>query len=127
MQILIPYNVPSSKNGRMRTKKGRFIPNKRVREYVKKVEEYFIKNKELVLEELSKKEKPYKIGFHFIRDSHRKYDWVNPVQTIQDLMVKYKWLEDDNIDILIPYPFEIEGKYSSYSKEKEESGVIIEI
>jgi len=32
------------------------------------------------------KKKPYKIGIHFIRGTHHKYDWVNPIQTIQDEM-----------------------------------------
>lgn len=72
--------------------------------------------------------KPYKIGFHFIRGSKHKYDFVNPVQTVQDLMVTYGWLEDDNIEIMLPLPLEYpvdSGSFSSYSKQ--EPGVVIEI
>lgn len=40
-------------------------------------------------------------------------------------MVKHGWLEDDNIDEIFPFPLEVKGKYSGYSKT--EPGVIIKI
>ena len=70
-------------------------------------------------------EKPLKIGFHFIRKQRRLYDFVNPVQTIQDEMVEQGWLEDDNIDEMFPFPIEINGRLSTYNKK--EPGVIIKI
>jgi len=64
------------------------------------------------------KEKPYKIGVHFIRGTHHKYDWVNPIQTIQDEMTHAGWIDDDNITEMVPFPFKIKGKYTGYNKEK---------
>ncbi len=66
------------------------------------------------------KEKPCYISFKFIRDSRRKFDYINPAQTIQDLMVKYNWIDDDNCTQLIPV-FEI------YEVDKENAGVYITI
>jgi len=66
-----------------------------------------------------------KIGMHFIRKQKRLYDWVNPVQTIQDEMVKHEWIEDDNVDIIFPFPLKVFKEYTSYNKE--EPGVIIKI
>jgi len=33
-------------------------------------------------------------------------------------MTEMGWIEDDNVDEIIPFPFKINKKYSSYSKEK---------
>lgn len=116
MQIFIPGNVPSSKNNRVWT--GRFfVESKRTKAYRKESQESFEFHREAFLEKLSKLEKPYKVGFHFIRNSKHKYDWVNPVQTIQDLMVEYEWIDDDNVEEMIPIPFKVKGAYSTYDKE----------
>ena len=56
----------------------------------------------------------------FLRSSKRKFDYINPAQTVQDLMVKYDWIEDDNCDIIVPH-------FSGYRVDKENPGVIIKV
>ena len=60
------------------------------------------------------------VGFYFIRDSRRKFDYVNPLQTVQDAMVKHKWIEDDNMEMLLPI-------FEGYHVDKERAGVHITI
>ena len=101
------------------------VKSKIVTQYIKSTEEYWEGNSKYFRKQLPLK-KPYKIGIHFIRDSKRKYDWVNPVQTVQDLMVQFNWIEDDNINIMYPYPMTMHREgYSSIKKES--AGVFIRI
>mgnify|MGYP003136857359 CR=1 FL=1 len=117
--IFIPGNVPSSKNGRVWT--GRYsIASKATRRYWKESELYWIKLRKEFTKQLKKLEKPYKIKFTFIRKSKHKFDYINPCQTVQDLMVKHKWLEDDNCDIINPV-------FGNYKYDKDKPGVIIKI
>lgn len=98
---------------------GRYLsPSKPTQRYKKTSSFYYQQYKDDFLKELSKLTRPYKIGFKFSRDSKRRFDYVNPLQTVQDMMVAHGWLEDDNADVIIPYflPFEY---------NKEEPGVLI--
>lgn len=70
-------------------------------------------------------QKPLMIGFHFVRDSKRKYDYCNMLQICQDMMVKHQWIEDDNVDEMYPVPFKVDGKYSTVDKSKP--GVYIKV
>lgn len=117
MILFCKTNVPSSKNGRRWTGKY-FIPSKATIKWRKETEWWWEKNKELFKEKVKNKERPLKIGLHFVRGSRHKYDWVNPVQTIQDEMVKHEWIEDDDIKHLVPFPFKIKKKYTTYNKER---------
>tara|TARA_R100001463_G_scaffold31742_1_gene71517 strand:- start:533 stop:907 length:375 start_codon:yes stop_codon:yes gene_type:complete len=122
--IFIEGNVPSSKNSKQWT--GRMlIKSKATMRYEKATIQAWIDNKETFLSAIATKQAPYKIGFHFVRGSRHKYDWVNPVQTIQDLMVKYEWLEDDNTTVMVPVPFKRNGIFSHY--DKENPGVYIKV
>ena len=117
--IFIPGNVPSSKNGRVWT--GRYsIASKATRRYWKQSEKYWIKYKKKFATLIKKYKEPYRVKFTFIRGSKHKFDYLNPAQTIQDLMVKHRWIEDDNCDILIP-------EFGKYKYDKEKPGVIITI
>ena len=49
-------------------------------------------------------DKPLKICFFFVRDSRRKFDYTNAMDTIQDLMVTHGCLPDDNCTEIIPIP-----------------------
>ena len=119
-----PGNVPSSKNSRVWT--GRyFVVSKAVKNWRIATKEWWEENKEDFIKASNEKERPMKIGMHFIRKQKRLYDWVNPVQTIQDEMVKHEWIEDDNVDIIFPFPLKVFKEYTSYNKE--EPGVIIKI
>ena len=118
-EIFIAGNVPSSKNGKRWTGKY-LIHSKTVMNYIKKTKEDWIKNKENFEKLLKDKEMPYEIKFTFIRNSRRKFDYINPCQTVQDLMVKYDYIQDDNCDCILP-------SFGKYKHDKQKSGVIIEV
>ena len=119
--IFIAGNVPSSKNSKQWT--GKFlISSKTVREYRSKFAYQFssLENKKKFNEMTRDKEKPYKIGFYFIRDSQRKFDYINIAQIVQDLMVEHEWIVDDNCTELVPV-------FLGYKIDKENPGVKIEV
>ena len=136
-EVFIKYNTPSSKNSKIN---GKFF-SKTVQKYLrnhgiksfssrkKTVEKYTTIPMTFPVEELKElfknKEYPIIIGFHFIRDSKRQWDFVNIVQIILDLFTAFDIIEDDSIDYIIPMPFKIENKW--YSINKENPGVIIKI
>ena len=121
--IFIPGNVPSSKNGRRWT--GRyFIVSKQTQRYYKNSKKYWVENKKefkkLLKGKDSQNKAPYRITFKFVRKSRHKFDYINPAQTIQDQMVKFGWITDDNADEMIPIFLEFE-----YNKDKP--GVYINV
>jgi hypothetical protein len=123
-EIFIPFNTPSSKNSRTWT--GRFsIENKRVTKYRKETKPYFEQNRELFLSMIKDKEKPYLIGFHFVRGNRHKWDLINMLQIIQDLFVAESWLSDDNCDEMIPFAYKKNEDY--YSVDKFNPGVYITV
>ena len=124
--IFIPGSVPSSKNSRItNTKTGRSFPSKRCVDYIKKTMIYYVDNRHIFKEQIKGKNKPYKVGFHFVRDSRRRYDWLNPCQTVQDIMVKNGWLDDDNTKEMFPFPLEVNGYYETI--DKHNPGVFIQV
>jgi hypothetical protein len=112
-------NVPSSKNGKRWTGKY-LIHSKTTMRYIKETKEDYLRLKDKFVKELSKQDAPYTISFKFIRNSKRKFDYVNPLQTVQDLMVKYGWIEDDNATFLLPV-------FEPYEYNKVKPGVLITI
>jgi len=118
-EIFISGNVPSSKNGKRWTGKY-LIHSKTVMTYIKNSKNEYVDNKEKFLTMLENKEIPYRISFKFHRSSRRKFDYINPCQTVQDLMVKYGWIEDDNCLFIIP-------SFEEYEYNKEKPGVTIKI
>jgi len=64
--------------------------------------------------------KPLVVEFEFVRGSQHKFDYINPAQTVQDLMVKYGWIDDDNCDEIIPV-------FLPYWYDKKNPGVYIHI
>ena len=118
-EIYIPFNVPSSKNSKQWT--GKYLINsKTTREYIKNTKKFYQEEKDKFLKLTKGLEKPYTVSFYFIRDSKRKFDYINPAQTVQDLMVKNEWIEDDDIHNLIPH-------FTGYVVDKEKAGVIIKV
>ena len=117
--IFIPGNVPSSKNGRRWT--GRyFIVSKQTARYYKESKKEWEEGKDKFKKLVEGLEKPYKITFKFNRKSRHKFDYINPAQTVQDQMVKFGWIDDDNADEIIPY-------FEEFSHEKENPGVYINV
>jgi hypothetical protein len=142
--FFIPNNVPALKNGKIWSGKY-LLKSKQVVKYLKSqdiknyssskkivehykncITNYHFKNvAEQIKLELSKSNPPYKIGFHFVRNSKHKFDFGNAFELIADLFTAYDVWEDDNIDIFLPFPLEINGKYYSY--DKNSPGVWIKI
>ncbi len=117
--IYIKGNVPSSKNSKRWTGKM-LINSKTVMEYKKNTAYDWHKKGTEFKKMLKGKEKPYKIGFYFIRDSKRKFDYVNVAQLPLDLMQEYSWIENDNMENVIPI-------FLGYKVDKEETGIKIEV
>jgi hypothetical protein len=45
---------------------------------------------------------PVDIEFSFVRSTAHDFDWINPAQTVQDMMVEYGWIPDDSVTYLRP-------------------------
>jgi len=117
--IFIPGNTPSSKNGKVWT--GRyFVVNKQTAAWTKATDSTWEKEKDNFLELVKCMGKPYIVKFKFIRGSRRKFDYVNPLQTVQDAMVKHGWINDDNMTEILPV-------FLPYEYNKEEPGVWISV
>ena len=57
--------------------------------------------------------KPLKIAFKIYRKTKRRFDYVNIIQSLLDLMVKHNWIIDDNADEILPVFWEYEvDKYN---------------
>lgn len=117
--IYLKGNVPSSKNSKRWTGRN-LIPSKTVENYLEQYEIQYKLYANKFKEMIKDKKKPYYIGFYFIRDSKRKFDYNNLTQLPQDLMVKYEWLDDDNADYLIPIGL-------GYTVDKANAGLIITV
>ena len=115
----IPGNVPSSKNSRRWTGKF-FIASKTTMKYRKDTDSIYKKHAASFTKEFVKYELPVYVSFKFIRGSRHRFDHVNPLQTVQDEMVKHGWIPDDNCDIIIPV-------FEEYEYNKEGSGVLIKL
>lgn len=123
--ITITGNVPSLKNSkrfvRLRNGMTKLIPSKTVLTYIDTHNvEYELAAKNFASALLAAGPPPWKIGFYFIRDSKRRFDYINAAQIVQDLMVKNGWIEDDNCDFLLPV-------FNGYEYDKLNPGVIITI
>lgn len=140
--IFIPFNVPSLKNSKVKTSRGIFS-SKTVKKYLGKlgIQSYSTSKKEVkgyvkrdnlfegLREEfklmMEGKKEPFDIGFHFVRDTKRDFDFNNATQIIQDLMVAHDFIEDDCMKYFLPYPLKINGE--AYSIDKTNPGVYIRI
>ncbi len=120
--IFIPGNVPSSKNSKQWTG-TKLIWSKSARDYREATQWLYASETGRFHKRVSGETKPLLLGFYFVRDSHRKFDWCNPLQTVQDLMVSYGWIPDDNIDEMLPVPVKIGERY--YHVDKDKPGVYI--
>lgn len=140
--IFIPGNIPSLKNSKVKTKGGIFssktvtkfirslgiqsysVSKKQVKGYVARPNK-FLELIEPFKEQIKNEKKPYLIGFHFVRNSHRRFDFVNIVQIIADLLVAHDIIEDDDMTCFIPIPIKIDDRY--FTIDKENPGVYIKI
>lgn len=151
--IFIPYNVPSSKNSKVKTKNGIFnspavskylrklgvqafsSSKKTVKGYVRRPNLFELFRKDF--EQMKKgKEYPVFIGYHHVRDSRRKFDFSNSIELIQDLLTAHDFITDDNVDYVFPVPMTREGDLPTadnvrckewYSVDKNNSGVYLKL
>lgn len=121
--IFIKGNTPSSKNSKqfvtLKNGKTMLLNSKTVQKYIKESKVDWIKNKTEFLKMIKDKEKPYKIELYFIRDSKRRFDYINAAQIIFDLMQEYGYIDDDSTNI-IPV-------FSGFEVDKTKSGVMIRV
>lgn len=98
----IGKNVPSSKNSKIVTKNKRVIQSKLCHEYRSIMGEKFQQNLQEWERMKKGKQYPIKVGFYFYRDSRRRWDFVNIVQIIADMMQEYLYIPDDDTKHFIP-------------------------
>ena len=127
--IFIAGNTPSSKNSKRiititnkktGKKTTRLINSEVTEKYIKSSKVDWILNKRNFLKMLENKEKPYKIELFFIRDSRRRFDYINAAQIIFDLMQEYGYIDDDDSTNLIPI-------FRGFEVDKARAGVKIEV
>lgn len=151
--IFIPFNTPSLKNSKIKTSRGIFS-SATVKKYLGSlgIQSYSSSKKivigyktrenkfESLIPEFKKlldnKEFPVLIGFHFVRDSKRKFDFGNATEVIFDLLTAHGIIPDDNMSFVFPSVMSIDGvlptreninKYEWHSVNKENPGVYIDI
>ncbi len=122
--IFISGNTPSSKNSKqfvtLKNGKKLLLNSKIVRKYIDKSEMDWRFNKTEFFKMLKGKNKPYKIELYFIRDSRRKFDYINAAQIIFDLMQEYGYIEDDDSTNVIPV-------FKGFEVDKARTGVEISV
>lgn len=122
--IFIQGNTPSSKNSKqfvtLKSGKTMLLNSKTVQKYIKESKVDWIKNKTEFLKMIKDKEKPYKIELYFIRDSKRRFDYINAAQIIFDLMQEYDYIEDDDSTNVIPI-------FKGFEVDKAKAGVEIRV
>lgn len=124
-EIFIPYHVPSFKNSKVVTRTKKIVPKKSVVQWRKKTKPHWISNRQIFLDACKNKSYPYKIGFHFVRRTKHRWDFNNITQGVTDEMVRHGWIEDDNMNYLLPFPYKRGDAY--YTVDKQAPGVWIRI
>ena len=127
--IFIKGNTPSSKNSKriiaITSKKTgkkttRLINSEVTEKYIKNSKADWVLNKTKFLKMLENKEKPYKIELFFIRDSRRRFDYINAAQIVFDLMQHYDYIDDDDNTNIIPV-------FKGFEVDKARAGVEIRV
>lgn len=127
--IFIKGNTPSSKNSKRiititnkktGKKATRLINSEVTEKYIKNSKVDWILNKNNFKKMIKDKEKPYKIELYFIRDSKRRFDYINAAQIIFDLMQEYDYIDDDDSTNVMPV-------FSGFEVDKTRAGVEIKV
>lgn len=122
--IFIGGNTPSSKNSKqfvtLKTGKTMLLNSKTTQNYIKNSKADWMLNKNNFLSMVKNKSKPYKIELFFIRDSKRKFDYINAAQIVFDLMQEYGYIEDDDSTNVIPV-------FKGFEVDKSRAGVWINV
>lgn len=110
-KITIYGELYSSKNSKRIVKFGNrpaLIPSKQYMASVAPIEQQLVLNRGNWRRMVADIPMPLKVVFKIYRKTHRRFDYVNIIQGLQDLMVKCDWLPDDNADMLLPVFLEYE-------------------
>lgn len=139
LMIFIPGNVPSSKNSKVSTTVGKgnnaktvLLHSKTVKKYLRNLGIQMLSSKTGITEYVTRPnefkryigdyfdgvEYPCVLGFNFVRDSMRKFDFINACQIICDLLAAHTYINDDDTKHLIPMPMMINGAWYSVCKDK---------
>lgn len=127
--IFITGNTPSSKNSKRiititNKKTGKettkLINSEVTEKYIKNSKADWVLNKRNFLKMLIDKEKPYRIELYFIRDSRRKFDYINAAQIVFDLMQEYGYIDDDDSTNVIPI-------FKGFKVDRARAGVEIRV
>ena len=140
--IFIPGNVPSLKNSKqISTVAGKpvLLYSKTVKKYLQNLGIQRLSSRTGITEYKTRQNlfkqaingffddapTPCVLGFNFVRDSKRVFDFHNACQIICDLLVAHGDIKDDDIKHLIPVPMMINGSW--YSVCRERPGVYLKI
>jgi len=139
--IFVPFDVPSSKNSKVKTSKGVFN-SPAVREYLQKIGVKKYSSKKQTVEDYKTRpnlfreavgeyfldiEYPQILGFHLVRRTRGKFDFHNLIQLPLDLLTAHGFIEDDNMDCIVPMPMKLQwlGYWGWYTWDKNNPGVWI--
>lgn len=100
-QAMIPLNPRTKKNNQqiirnIKTGASMIVQNERYKQY-EKDSGWFLKTKMEPIKE------PVNVKCVFYRDSRRRVDLTNLLEAIDDILVKYKILSDDNFEVLVSH------------------------
>ena len=122
--IFISGNTPSSKNSKqfatLKSGKTTLLNSKTTQNYIKNSKADWLLNKNKFKKMIKDKEKPYKVELFFIRDSKRRFDYINAAQIVFDLMQEYGYIDDDDSTNIIPV-------FKGFEVDKGRAGVEIEV
>lgn len=116
--FIIPFNVPSSKNGKIKTRWG-ITDSKAVKKWRKDSKPYWLAQKDEFIQ-FTKGIRPIFVHLVFIKKTEVLFDYIGPCETIMDEMVAQGWINDDNVYQVVP----IFGKFRT---DKNKSGCEIRI
>ena len=94
--------------------------SKTVVKYKSATEGEWLQSKQRFVNMIKDSPMPINLGMYFIRDSERKFDHINIAQIVQDMMVDYGYIEDDNCLFVLPV-------FLGYKVDKKNAGVVITI
>lgn len=98
----IPYNVPSSKNGKVWTGRS-FVVSKAMQKWRKLTKNIWKEHMIDFNASVSKSTTPVLfIHLTFIKSTATLFDYYGPGETIMDEMVTYRWINDDNAYQIVP-------------------------
>ena len=112
------WSCSKCKKPAQRLFRATLMPSKAVQKFQKEKVATFKDNLPTWKEMAKDIKTPYRIGYYFIRESMRVFDYINAAHIIQDEMAKYGYYEDDNMNFVVP-------EFLGYHYNKEKPGCII--